>query len=62
MPQIFSIFIQTAARFSIFREPGCLIKVKQGTKTDRLVCSYLIVNNLILFKPFKTHQKFVKKC
>jgi hypothetical protein len=43
------------------RHPGCLVKGTTRPKTDRLVCSQLAINILILFKPFKIHQKFVKK-
>jgi len=32
---IFRIFISTPARFSFFRDPGCLVKGEIRSKTDR---------------------------
>ena len=43
-------------------EPGCLVKEKTSPKTNRFVGSYLTVSNLMIFKPLKIRQKFVKKC
>ena len=47
---------------SFSRHPGCLAKVKTRPKTDRFVFSYLIINQLILFKVSKTAQNRVKIC
>ena len=53
---------QTARFFFKKEESGRFGYGNRDPKTNRLVCRYLIVNYLMLFKPFKTHQKFVKKC
>lgn len=52
----------TTARFSVKGKSGRCVKKLTGPKTDRLACKYLTINILILFKLFKTHLKFVKKC
>ena len=38
------------------------VRNKTSLQTDRLVCSYLMVNNLILFKLAKNALKLVEKC
>lgn len=44
------------------RKPGCSVKEKKGRKTNRLVCIYLTINKLILFKVSKTAQNSTGIC
>ncbi|MBB6109556.1 hypothetical protein SAMN05421821_10431 [Mucilaginibacter lappiensis] len=61
---ILYIYIQqTTAPLTLNSVSGAVwLKEQNRPKTDHLLCSYLNVSKLILFKVFKTRQKFVKKC
>jgi len=50
------IFVYTNSPVFLIKkgEPGCLVKGEYHPKTGCFLCSYLIINKLILFKVLKT--------